>query len=312
MYIISEVKRLIKLLLYSSRKSFIRTKLFFYNYFLYILEYHHKSFGKRVENISNLDPSKEYLACVACLSRFKSNIDCNPEKLIRSVIKSENYQKVFIAFRIDKSDNTFFYKRLFNKYSKKIDMCLIIGRNASSRYDFPTFWEETFQYLRKYNFIWYQLTSDDSYFMRKDWIVKFEDFSKDKKLLMVSDVMLNYPSKTWYLDKDGKRIDIYQPPTVNYPAIKSDVLSFLSTEFPNDPLFGPNMSSDTYWGMVFGDSPYYICFHSYILRAPQLNSFIDSADSNNLRKMSLFENSTKKYREKGISILNALIHKYNL
>ena len=124
----------------------------------------------QIHEISNLDLNKQYKVCIACLSRFKENIDSNPEKLIKSLINSINHEDSFIVFRIDQSDCILYYKLLFKKYSKKISMCIIIGEDFRARDDFPVFWEDTFKKLSKVKFIWYQITSDDSYFDKKNWI----------------------------------------------------------------------------------------------------------------------------------------------
>ena len=195
-------------------------------------------------------------------------------------------------------------------FGSKINMCIITGEDFRSRADFPLFWEDTFKKLSKIKFIWYQITSDDSYFDKKNWIQDLHQISKKEELFMVSDVKLNYPCKVWYLDDEGNKIFINQPPTVNYPAIKSKVLNFLLKKFPNEPLFGPNMSSDTYWGMIFGDSTNYFHLDRYIVRSKQLNSFVNSKQSNLFRKKALLENSTKEYRSKGVIILNSLIKEF--
>ena len=248
--------------------------------------------------------------CIACLSRFKNNIDSNPEKLIKSVINSIDFQDSFIVFRIDKSDCVLYYKSLFKKYSKKISMCIIIGEDFRSRDDFPVFWEDTFKKLSRVRFTWYQITSDDSYFDKKYWIQDLHQISKKEEVFMVSDVKLKYPCKAWYLDDEGNQIYINQPPTVNYPAIKSKVLKFLLQKYPNEPLFGPNMSIDTYWGMIFGDSPNYFHLNRYIIRSKQLNSHINSKQANLFRKKALIENSTEEYRSLGIIILKSLVKEF--
>ena len=127
---------------------------------------------------------------------------------------------------------------------------------------------------------------------------------------MVSDVKLKYPCKTWYLDDESNQIYINQPPTANYPCIKSKVLDFLLQKYPNDPLFGPNMSIDTYWGMIFGDSPNYFHLEGYIIRSKQLNNFSNSKQANLLRKKAILENSTEEYRSKGIIILKSIVKEF--
>ena len=308
-------RKIISILKTKNIKQIIKSKynLFKYNfknYPIFILDLLINKNRDKFYEISNLDFKKEYKVCVACLSRYKNNIDSNPEKLIESVIKSIDFQDAFIVFRIDKSDCILYYKLLFKKYSKKINMCIITGEDFRSRADFPLFWEDTFKKLSKIKFIWYQITSDDSYFDKKNWIQDLHQISKKEELFMVSDVKLNYPCKVWYLDDEGNKIFINQPPTVNYPAIKSKVLNFLLKKFPNEPLFGPNMSSDTYWGMIFGDSTNYFHLDRYIVRSKQLNSFVNSKQSNLFRKKALLENSTKEYRSKGVIILNSLIKEF--
>ena len=280
------------------------------NYPIFILDNLIKINKDKVDEISNLDLKKEYKVCIACLSRFKNNIDSNPEKLIKSVIKSKSFQDTFIVFRIDKSDCTLYYKLLFKKYSKKINMCIIIGEDFRSRDDFPTFWEDTFKKLSKVKFNWYQVTSDDSYFENKNWINTLHKVGKNEGIFMVSDVKLNYPCQVWYLDDQGNQIFIDQPPTVNYPAIKSKVLDFLLKKYPNEPLYGPNMSIDTYWGMIFGDSPNYFHFDRYIIRSKQLNTFSNSKKANLFRKKAILENSTEEYRSKGIILLKSLVREF--
>ena len=308
-------RKIISILKKRNIKQIIKSKynLFKYNfknYPIFILDLLINKNRDKFYEISNLDFKKEYKVCVACLSRYKNNIDSNPEKLIESVIKSIDFQDAFMVFRIDKSDCILYYKLLFKKYSKKINMCIITGEDFRSRADFPLFWEDTFKKLSKIKFIWYQITSDDSYFDKKNWIQDLHQISKKEELFMVSDVKLNYPCKVWYLDDEGNKIFINQPPTVNYPAIKSKVLNFLLKKFPNEPLFGPNMSSDTYWGMIFGDSTNYFHLDRYIVRSKQLNSFVNSKQSNLFRKKALLENSTKEYRSKGVIILNSLIKEF--
>ena len=86
----------------------------------------------------------------------------------------------------------------------------------------------------------------------KIWINTLHKVGKNEGIFMVSDVKLNYPCQVWYfLDDKGDQIFINQPPTVNYPAIKSKAPDFLLKKYPNEPSFGPNMSIDTYWGMKF-------------------------------------------------------------
>ena len=281
------------------------------NYPIFILDSLILKNKDKIYEISNLDLKKEYKVCIACLSKFKHNIDSNPEKLIKSVINSVDFQDTFIAFRIDKSDCILYYKLLFRKYSKKISMIIIIGEDFKSRADFPVFWEDTFKKLSKVKFIWYQITSDDSFFAKKDWIRDLHRISKKDDIFMVSDVKLKYPCNAWYLDDKGNQIYINQPPTVNYPAIKSKVLNFLLQMYPNEPLFGPNMSIDTYWGMIFGDSPNYIHLNGFIIRSKQLNTFSNSKQANLFRKNALLENSTEEYRSKGIIILKSLVKEFS-
>ena len=282
----------------------------FKNYPIFILDNLIIKNKDKIYEISNLDLKKEYKVCIACLSKFRNNIDSNPEKLINSVINSINFQDTFIVLRIDKSDCILYYKLLFRKYSKMINMCIIIGADCRSRNDFPSFWEDTFKKLSKVKFIWYQFTSDDSYFANKNWIQELHQINRKEEVFMVSDVKLKYPCEAWYLDDNGNQIYINQPPTVNYPAIKSKVLNFLLQKYPNEPLFGPNMSADTYLGMIFGDSPNYFYLDSYIIRSKQLNSFVNSKKENLFRKKALLENSTEEYRSKGIIILKSLVEEF--
>ena len=62
------------------------------NYPIFILDNLLTNNKDKVDEISNLDFNKEYKVRIACLSRFKNNIDSNPEKLIKSVIKSISFQ----------------------------------------------------------------------------------------------------------------------------------------------------------------------------------------------------------------------------
>ena len=103
------IKQLIK-----SKYILIKYKL--KNYPIFILDNLITNNRDKIVEISNLDLKKEYKVCIACLSKFKNNIDSNPEKLIKSVLKSINFEDTFIVFRIDKSDCILYYKLLFKKY----------------------------------------------------------------------------------------------------------------------------------------------------------------------------------------------------
>ena len=91
------------------KSNFNLLKYKFKNYPLFILDNLITKDKDKIYEISNLDLTKEYKVCIACLSRFKNNIDSNPEKLIKSVIKSINFQDTFIVFRFDKSDCILYY-----------------------------------------------------------------------------------------------------------------------------------------------------------------------------------------------------------
>ena len=66
------IKQLIK-----SKYILIKYKL--KNYPIFILDNLITINKDKVDEISNLDLKKEYKICIACLSRFKNNIDSNPE-----------------------------------------------------------------------------------------------------------------------------------------------------------------------------------------------------------------------------------------
>ena len=70
------------------------------------------------------------------------------------------------------------------------------------------------------------------------------------------------------------------------------------------------MSIDTYWGMIFGDTPNYFNLDRYIIRSKQQNSFLNSKQANLFRKKALLENSTEEYRSKGIIILKSLVKEF--
>ncbi len=60
-------------------------------------------------------------------------------------------------------------------------------------------------------------------------------------------------------------------------------------------MFGPNMSVDTYWGMLFTETDFYKKVPRFIQREKQLVSFTQVAMANSLRKAALIENSSASY-----------------
>jgi len=239
----------------------------------------------------------QYMVAFVCLTRFKNNIDSNCERLLKSLISCGtgfncNY---CLVLRIDDDDLVSYYQKLAEKYRPSIDIYLLLGSPPTNRNDFSAMWTETYLAMSCLDYKWFQVISDDATVNRDNFLRVYGSAMSKDDVSFISDMELNGRTSAWYVSDSGQSKSVSQPITVDYPCINREFMIFLEENFPELPMFGPNMSIDTYWGMLFTGTDFYEKVPRFIQRERQLVSFTQDAAANSLRKAALIENSSDSY-----------------
>lgn len=237
----------------------------------------------------------QYMVAFVCLSRFKNNIDSNCERFLKSLISCGVGFNCCLVLRIDDDDLVPYYQRLAEKYRPNLDIYLLLGSPPINRNDFSRMWSETYSAMSCLEYKWFQVISDDATVNRDNFLWVYGTIMPKDDVFFISDIKLNGRTSAWYVSDSGQCEFVSQPMTVDYPCINKEFMVFLEENFSELPMFGPNMSIDTYWGMLFTETDFYKKVPRFIQREKQLVSFTQVAMANSLRKAALIENSSASY-----------------
>ena len=254
-----------------------------------------------IENTVN--HSKEYLIAVVCISKVRGNPDSDCYRMLDSLIKTELNKHALVVFRVDQDDDLAHYQKLVKKYQNIIDISVVVRPPFKSRREFNQGYADIYEEIKRVNYSWLQIMSDDAVFFRPSVVSDLNDINNLKNKFFIADKAIDGSYDGWFIDADGKEMTIKHPPTIDYPCIKKSFLTFVEHNFGVLGLFGPNSCLDNYWASIFASSEFYIVVPSYTRRSPQLQRFVDDKKNDSRRTLELIENSSDVYSTQCLTIL---------
>jgi hypothetical protein len=242
------------------------------------------------------DADKNFLLAFCCLIRFRGNIDSRIENFLNDLVSTGQVDQVCVILRIDDDDFENYYRSLIRRYSDKLSIFIIKGKRPINRNDFPALWRDLFIKSSTLQYKWFQIISDDCRLNKLEFLKNLTSGAYSSDAMFLSDKPLEPDTTAWFLNESGDQVTVRQPVTVDYPCVRKDFLTFLGDFVPEFPMWGPNMSCDTYMGMLFAETSLYDVINPIIRRDMQYHSFVNCDEANALRREAILENSTREYR----------------
>ena len=182
-----------------------------------------------IENTVN--HSKEYLIAVVCISKVRGNPDSDCYRMLDSLIKTELNKHALVVFRVDQDDDLAHYQKLVKKYQNIIDISVVVRPPFKSRREFNQGYADIYEEIKRVNYSWLQIMSDDAVFFRPSVVSDLNDINNLKNKFFIADKAIDGSYDGWFIDADGKEMTIKHLPTIDYPCIKKSFLTFVEHNF---------------------------------------------------------------------------------